>query len=102
MNLLLTLNKENSEYVKEIESRQPLKICFNYHGVRINIYTNSEYMVDHLRLGYNYFETDDTASRDLEQIIFLRDNPLLAFYTVKLIFGQVITSILCLFSWTIP
>lgn len=125
MNLILSLKKKDIRQVKEFETQQPLRVCFNFHGAKIIIYTNSSYMADHLNLAYNYFERDSVGdpqfsllalesgkpgheeickslfprrevkdhiliSRDLNLIIFLRDCPLLAFYTVKFLFGEVI------------
>jgi hypothetical protein len=108
-----------------MELQQPHVVQLDFHGVKVNVYTNSPYIVDHLGIGYGYFETSVNRepdfsllvlesgidpydkmvkrlfpdrnyndhvliSTDLELVFFLRDHPLLAFYTVKLLFGQLI------------
>ncbi len=133
MNLLYSLDDRRSLEVQELQSRQALHMCFDFYGVRAIIDTNSRYLMDHMRLGYSYFESNTTGeadvsllaleagksqftrcakvffpdrvihghilvARQLGLIFVLRTTPLLAYYTVKNLFSQVVFLLLKQFT----
>jgi hypothetical protein len=58
MKLILSLDKSRLRKLSKLEKRQPLRVSLDFHGVRTQVYTNSTYLADHLRLGYRYFESN--------------------------------------------
>jgi hypothetical protein len=65
MNLLLALDEKRAVCARSLVFRQPLHFWMDFHGVIALLATNSSKLVEHVRLGYGYFETQPVAKPDI-------------------------------------
>jgi|GEM_PF-2103308 len=75
MKLILSLDSDRIPRVKKLEKQQALHVRLDFQGVRTHVYTNSSYLVSHLRLGYRYFETADDDQPHLALLALEADRP---------------------------
>jgi hypothetical protein len=69
MHLLLTLDEKRAAAARSLLSQQPLHIGLDFHGVTVVLATNSPAVVDHVRLGYGYFEVKPVKRPDITLLV---------------------------------
>jgi hypothetical protein len=65
VNVLLALDPQRAARGRDVFSRQPYEVRFDFQGVTAGVATNSRFLVDHLRLGYGSFEASKANSLEV-------------------------------------
>jgi len=65
VHLLLTLDAGRAACARALVPQQPFHVGLDFHGVTAVLATNSGYLVEHIRLGYGYFEAQPAEKPDI-------------------------------------